>query len=92
MSNIAATSRSIPSNVSPLTVAAWCSGFTMMRVKYMVILLKGTYYHYCEIDQGTVGALLGAESMGRYYVAYIRGSGSDGPFVCRTHRVPEYQR
>jgi hypothetical protein len=58
--------------------------------EYMVILLKGTYYHYCEIDQGTVDALLGAESMGRYFQANIRGSGSDGPFDCRTHRVPEY--
>jgi len=56
----------------------------------MIILLKGTYYHYCEIDQGTVEALLGAESMGRYFQANIRGNGADGPFDCRTHRVPEY--
>ena len=58
--------------------------------QYLVILLKGTYYHYCEIGQGTVDALLGAESMGRYFNASIRGSGSDGPFDCRTHRVPVY--
>ena len=58
--------------------------------QYMVILLKGTYYHYCEIGQETVNALLAAESMGRYFNANIRGSGSDGPFDCRTHRVPEY--
>lgn len=58
--------------------------------QYMVILLKGTYYHYCEIDQGTVDALLAAESMGRYFLAIIRGSGSDGPFDCRTHPVPAY--
>ncbi len=57
---------------------------------YMVILLKGNYYHYCEIGQGTVDALLGAESMGRYFNANIKGSGSDGPFDCRTHRVPAY--
>jgi KTSC domain len=31
------------------------------------ILLKGTYYHYCEIDQRTVDVLLGAESMGQYF-------------------------
>jgi hypothetical protein len=37
-----------------------------------------------------VDALLGAESMGRYFNANIRGSGSDRPFDCRTHRVPEY--
>ena len=58
--------------------------------QYMVILLKGTYYHYCEIGQATVDKFLGAESMGRYFNANIRGSGSDGPFDCRTHRVPEY--
>ena len=58
--------------------------------QYMVILLKGTYYHYCEIVQGTVDALLGAASMGKYFKANIKSSGSDGPFDCRTHRVPEY--
>ena len=56
----------------------------------MVILLKGTYFHYCEIDRGTVDALLGASSMGRYFQANIKGSGMDGPFDCRTYRVPEY--
>jgi hypothetical protein len=56
----------------------------------VVIQLRGTYYHYCEIGQGTVDKLLGAESMGQYFNANIKGSGSDGPFDCRTHRVPEY--
>jgi hypothetical protein len=58
--------------------------------EYMVILLTGTYYHYCEIDQGTVDALLAADSMGQYFQAHIKGSGMDGPFDCRTHRVPNY--
>jgi hypothetical protein len=31
--------------------------------EYMVILLKGTYYHYCEIGQRTVDSLLTAGSM-----------------------------
>jgi hypothetical protein len=62
----------------------------MTRPEYMVILLKGTYCHYCEIGQGTVDELLGAESMGKYFIANIKGSGSDGPFDCRTRRVPEY--
>lgn len=53
--------------------------------QYMVILLKGTYYHFREIGQGTVDALLAADSMGQYFNANIRGSGSDGPFDCRTH-------
>ena len=58
--------------------------------RYMVILLKGTYYHYCEIGQGTVEAFLAADSMGRYFNANIKGNGSDGPFDCRTHMVPAY--
>lgn len=58
--------------------------------EYMLIKLKGTYYPYCEIDAGTVNALLSASSMGKFYNANIRGSGGDGPFDCRTHRVPIY--
>jgi hypothetical protein len=52
---------------------------------YMLIDLKGTWYHYCEIDQQTVSDLLAAGSMGRYYNASIKGR-----FDCRTHRVPDY--
>lgn len=58
--------------------------------QYMIIKLKRTYYHYCEIDSGTVAALKAAGSLGRYYNANIKGSGLDGPFDCRTHRVPNY--
>lgn len=57
---------------------------------YMLILLNRTWYHYCEIDGGTVSALIGAASVGRYYNANIKSHGSDGPFDCRTHKVPKY--
>jgi hypothetical protein len=53
--------------------------------EYMLISLNGVYYHYCEIDNGTVAALLSADSMGRYYNASIKGR-----FDCRTRRVPTY--
>ena len=56
------------------------------KEQYMVIGLQGTYYHYCEIDAGTVAALRGAESMGRFFNANIKGR-----FDCRTHRVPAYK-
>jgi len=52
---------------------------------YMLIDLRGTWYHYCEIDKDTVANLLAAESMGHYYRASIKGR-----FDCRTHRVPDY--
>lgn len=56
------------------------------KEQYMVIGLQGTYYHYCEIDPGTVAALRGAASMGRFYNSNIKGN-----FDCRTRRVPVYR-
>lgn len=49
----------------------------------MVIGLQGTYYHYCQIDSGTVAGLRSADSMGRYFNARIKGN-----FDCRVNRVP----
>ena len=60
--------------------------------RYMVIRLKATYYHYCEIDAGTVKGLQAAGSKRQFFEARIRGSGSDGPFDCRTHVVPKKYR
>lgn len=53
--------------------------------EYMLINLSGTYYYYCAIDDGTVSALLAADSMGRFFNASIKGN-----FDCRENRVPEY--
>jgi len=52
---------------------------------YMIVLLKETYYHYCDIDKATVDSFKAAESMGRFYNAYIKGH-----FDCRTGHVPAY--
>jgi hypothetical protein len=52
---------------------------------YMLINLNGTYYHYCEIDDGTVSELLQAGSIGTFFNANIKGH-----FDCRTHHVPNY--
>ena len=59
---------------------------------YMIIKLKQTYYHYCEIDVATVNSFKGAASMGRYYNANIRSKpdGTHGPFDCRDHPIPKY--
>jgi hypothetical protein len=35
--------------------------------------------------------LMGAPSMGQFYNQNIKGSGSDGPYDCRTHRIPGYK-
>ncbi|MCF6112210.1 KTSC domain-containing protein [Mesorhizobium muleiense] len=56
---------------------------------YMLIRLKQTWYHYCELDQGTVSALLAAESKGRFYNASIKDAGTGGKFSCGDKAVPE---
>jgi hypothetical protein len=56
---------------------------------YMVISLRGTYYHYCELPPATFDALMGAQSMGQFYNQNIKGSGLGGPYDCRTHKVPQ---
>jgi KTSC domain len=58
--------------------------------QFMVVQLKATYYPYCEMPAATYRAFLDAPSMGQFYDASIKGSGSDGPFDCRTHRKPTY--
>ena len=60
--------------------------------RYMVIQLKTTNYHYCEIDASTVQGLLQASSKRQFFQTRIRGSGSDGPFDCRTHPIPKKYR
>ena len=57
---------------------------------YMIISLKGVYYHYCELPLAAFDGLIGAPSMGQFFNQNIRGTGSDGPHDCRTHRVPKY--
>jgi len=59
--------------------------------QYMLIQLRSTYYHYCEIPDRTVAELLNAPSIGKFYNANIKGSGSDGPYDCRSHRSPIYK-
>ncbi len=57
---------------------------------YMLINLRGTYYHYCELPAATFDQFMSAPSMGQFYNQRIKGTGLDGPFDCRTHRVPKY--
>jgi KTSC domain len=84
-----------PVDLKPFTCTNTVSSF-VNRVcydkenSYMLILLNTTWYHYCEIDAGTVASLISADSVGRFYNANIKGTGEDGPFDCRTHKVPNY--
>ena len=56
----------------------------------MIINLKGTYYHYCELPTATFDALMSEPAMGQYFNQNIKGTGKDGPYDCLTHRVPSY--
>jgi hypothetical protein len=56
----------------------------------MLIQLKGTWYHYCELPEITYSQFLAADSMGRYFNSNIKGTGKDGPFDCRTKKAPAY--
>lgn len=58
--------------------------------RFMVVLLKSTYYPYCEVPAATYEAFLAAPSIGKYFNANIKGSGQDGPFDCRTHPMPKF--
>lgn len=58
--------------------------------QFMVVQLDATYYPYCEMPAATYEAFLNAPSMGKFYNANIKGTGSDGSFDCRTHRKPAY--
>ena len=60
--------------------------------RYMVIQLKTTYYHYCDVDAATVQGLQMASSKRQFFETRIRGSGADGPFDCRTHPIPKKYR
>jgi hypothetical protein len=84
-----------PVDLNPFTCTDTVSSFVNRvcydeKNQYMVILLKTTYYHHCEIPKSVVDALLNADSKGRFYNGNIKGSGKDGPYDCRTHRVPSY--
>jgi hypothetical protein len=52
---------------------------------YMIVLLKETYYHYCDVDNATHAAFIDAVSMGRYFNAAVKGH-----FDCRIGHVPAY--
>lgn len=53
--------------------------------KYMLISLRGTFYHYCGVPRATVQALFTAPSKGSYYNAVFKGN-----FDCRVIPPPSY--
>jgi hypothetical protein len=60
--------------------------------RYMLVQLKATYYHYCEVDPATAQSFQGAASKRQFFEGRVKGNGADGPFDCRTHLVPKKYR
>lgn len=58
--------------------------------RYMIVSLRGTYYHYCEIGPNVVAAFVAADSLGRFYNANIRVSSNGGLYDCRKYSVPQF--
>jgi len=57
------------------------------QFQYLLVNLKGTYYHYCGIDPQTVSRWIDADSKGRFYNRNIKGR-----FDCRIGVVPDYPK
>ncbi|UVK39378.1 KTSC domain-containing protein [Mesorhizobium sp. AR10] len=57
---------------------------------YMLIRLKQVWYHYCQIDQDTVSALLADGSKGAFYNENIKDAATRGKFGCRDKPIPQF--
>jgi hypothetical protein len=49
---------------------------------HMVILLRDTYYAYCDFWPEEYAAFMDAPSMGRFYNANIKSDAVDGLYAC----------
>jgi hypothetical protein len=50
---------------------------------HVVVLLRDTYYAYCNVDKGTVDDWVKADSKGRFYNQKVKDSSVNGRFSCR---------
>jgi len=59
----------------------------------MLVQRHAIYHQYCDLPKDRFDAFLKAPSMGQFFNANIRAAGRDGngPYDCRTHKVPSYQ-
>jgi hypothetical protein len=49
----------------------------------MIVQVKTAYSQYCGVPEATRHSFLNAPSMGQYYNANIKGSGTQAPHQCR---------
>jgi hypothetical protein len=55
----------------------------------MIVQVKTAYSQYCDVPEATRDSFLNAHSMGQYYNANIKGSGTGVPYRCATQRAPK---
>lgn len=53
---------------------------------YLLVQLKSTYYHYCDVPLAAVEQWISAPSLGRHYNANFKG----GPYGCQDKAPPQY--
>jgi len=53
------------------------------KYRYLLVNLKGTYYHYCLVPQNVVNEWINSSSLGRYYLNNIKGR-----YDCRYSPMP----
>ena len=58
--------------------------------RYLVVLLRNTYYHYCEIGPNVVAEWITSPSLGKFYNANVRGSSNGGLYDCRGKELPKF--
>lgn len=51
------------------------------KENYVIVNLKGTYYHYCKVPANVVGDWLSADSMGKFFDTFIKHN-----FGCKVFR------
>jgi hypothetical protein len=49
----------------------------------MIVQVNSVYSQYCDVPEATRDSFLNAPSMGQYYNANIKGSGTQAPYECR---------
>ena len=53
--------------------------------EYLLVRLKNTFYHYCEIPAEVINKWITSPSLGGYYNASVKGK-----YDCRVNRMPVY--
>ena len=58
---------------------------------YVVVMLRDTYYHYCEVPKSTVAAWFSASSMGSFITPILKEDMTVGlttcPFMTASHKT-----